>query len=98
MPSNSGEKVTLGITSLLSTMVFLMLVAEHLPPTADALPLIGSFQLLFKIFLLSIQILGVYYGVTIFIVSLETALTVLTVSIMMNSSNLITRFDVLVEH
>lgn len=30
-----------GITSLLSTTVFLMLVSEHLPPTADALPLIG---------------------------------------------------------
>jgi nicotinic acetylcholine receptor, invertebrate len=41
MSSDSGEKVTLGITSLLSTTVFLMLVSEHLPPTADALPLIG---------------------------------------------------------
>uniref|UniRef100_A0A1I8B8W7 Neur_chan_memb domain-containing protein n=1 Tax=Meloidogyne hapla TaxID=6305 RepID=A0A1I8B8W7_MELHA len=40
MSSDSGEKVTLGITSLLSTTVFLMLVSEHLPPTADALPLI----------------------------------------------------------
>ncbi|VDM49644.1 unnamed protein product [Toxocara canis] len=63
MPSDSGEKVTLGITSLLSTTVFLMLVAEGMPPTSEALPLIG-----------------IYYGVTIFIVSLATAMTVFTVS------------------
>lgn len=43
MPSDSGEKVTLGITSLLSTTVFLMLVAESMPPTSDALPLIGLY-------------------------------------------------------
>uniref|UniRef100_A0A1I8A7Z9 Neur_chan_memb domain-containing protein n=1 Tax=Steinernema glaseri TaxID=37863 RepID=A0A1I8A7Z9_9BILA len=54
MPSDSGEKVTLGITSLLSTTVFLML----------ALPLIG-----------------IYYGVTIFIVSLATAMTVFTLNV-----------------
>uniref|UniRef100_A0A9J2Q9U4 Neurotransmitter-gated ion-channel ligand-binding domain-containing protein n=1 Tax=Ascaris lumbricoides TaxID=6252 RepID=A0A9J2Q9U4_ASCLU len=42
MPSDSGEKVTLGITSLLSTTVFLMLVAEGMPPTSEALPLIGE--------------------------------------------------------
>ncbi|CAJ0578672.1 unnamed protein product, partial [Mesorhabditis spiculigera] len=64
MPSDSGEKVTLGITSLLSTTVFLMLVAEGMPPTAEALPLIG-----------------IYYGVTIFLVSLATAMTVLTLNI-----------------
>lgn len=41
-----------------------MLVADSMPPTSDALPLIG-----------------LYYGVTIFIVSLATALTVFTVSL-----------------
>ncbi|TKR57608.1 hypothetical protein L596_030288 [Steinernema carpocapsae] len=64
MPSDSGEKVTLGITSLLSTTVFLMLVAEGMPPTSEALPLIG-----------------IYYGVTIFIVSLATAMTVFTLNV-----------------
>ncbi|CAJ0943318.1 unnamed protein product, partial [Mesorhabditis belari] len=64
MPSDSGEKVTLGITSLLSTTVFLMLVAEGMPPTAEALPLIG-----------------IYYGVTIFLVSLATAMTVFTLNV-----------------
>ncbi|VDL77567.1 unnamed protein product [Nippostrongylus brasiliensis] len=64
MPSDSGEKVTLGITSLLSTTVFLMLVAEGMPPTSEALPLIG-----------------IYYGVTIFLVALATAMTVLTLNV-----------------
>uniref|UniRef100_A0A158PHK9 Neur_chan_memb domain-containing protein n=1 Tax=Angiostrongylus costaricensis TaxID=334426 RepID=A0A158PHK9_ANGCS len=64
MPSDSGEKVTLGITSLLSTTVFLMLVAEGMPPTSEALPLIG-----------------IYYIVTIFLVSLATAMTVFTLNI-----------------
>ncbi|CAI4231441.1 unnamed protein product [Auanema sp. JU1783] len=64
MPSDSGEKVTLGITSLLSTTVFLMLVAEGMPPTSEALPLIG-----------------IYYGVTIVLVSLATAMTVFTLNV-----------------
>ncbi|CAI2349584.1 unnamed protein product [Caenorhabditis sp. 36 PRJEB53466] len=64
MPTDSGEKVTLGITSLLSTTVFLMLVAEGMPPTSEALPLIG-----------------IYYGVTIMLVALATAMTVFTVNI-----------------
>lgn len=38
MPADSGEKVTLGITTLLSVTVFLMLVAESMPPTSDTLP------------------------------------------------------------
>lgn len=42
MPSDSGEKVTLGITTLLSMTVFLMLVAESMPPTSESLPLIGK--------------------------------------------------------
>ena len=41
IPSDSGEKVTMGITTLLSMTVFLMLVTESMPPTSDVLPLIG---------------------------------------------------------
>lgn len=42
IPSNSGEKVSMGITTLLSMTVFLMLVAENMPPTSDVLPLVGK--------------------------------------------------------
>jgi len=42
VPCESGEKVTMGITTLLSMTVFLMLVAENMPPTSDVLPLVGT--------------------------------------------------------
>jgi hypothetical protein len=42
MPSDSGEKVTLGITTLLSMTVFLMVIGESMPPTSEKLPLIGN--------------------------------------------------------
>ena len=45
IPSDSGEKVTMGITTLLSMTVFLMLVAENMPPTSDVLPLVGKWSL-----------------------------------------------------
>ncbi|KAF6016889.1 lgc-4 [Bugula neritina] len=64
IPSDSGEKVAMGITTLLSMTVFLMLVTEAMPPTADSLPLIG-----------------VYYFITMGIVSLATGLTVCTLNI-----------------
>ena len=41
MPSDSGEKISMGITTLLSMTVFLMIVADKMPPTSDDLPLIG---------------------------------------------------------
>lgn len=42
MPSESGEKVSMGITTLLSMTVFLMIVADSLPPSSDVVPLIGK--------------------------------------------------------
>jgi nicotinic acetylcholine receptor, invertebrate len=42
IPSDSGEKVSMGITTLLSMTVFLMLVSENMPPTSDVLPLVGK--------------------------------------------------------
>ena len=48
VPSDSGEKVTMGITTLLSMTVFLMLVAESMPPTSSVLPLLGELSLFRK--------------------------------------------------
>ena len=42
VPSESGEKVTLGISALLSMTVFLMTIRESLPPT-EKTPLISKF-------------------------------------------------------
>ena len=49
VPSESGEKVTLGISALLSMTVFLMTIRESLPPT-EKTPLISkSIQLIIQI-------------------------------------------------
>ncbi|CAG7829991.1 unnamed protein product [Allacma fusca] len=63
VPSDSGEKVTLGISALLSMTVFLMTIRESLPPT-EKTPLIG-----------------VYYGVSICIVTFASAMAVVTLNI-----------------
>ena len=64
LPPGSTDKVHIGITTLLSITVFLMLVAESMPPTSEQLPL-----------------LGIYYAVTIGIVSLSTSMSVITLNI-----------------
>ena len=37
-------KVTLGITVLLSYSVFMLLIADNMPPTSEFFPLIGQLQ------------------------------------------------------
>ncbi|XP_072304114.1 cholinergic receptor, nicotinic, alpha 11 [Eucyclogobius newberryi] len=43
LPADSGEKISLGITVLLSLTVFMLLVAEIMPATSDSVPLIGQY-------------------------------------------------------
>uniref|UniRef100_A0A2S2QPY4 Acetylcholine receptor subunit alpha-type acr-16 n=1 Tax=Sipha flava TaxID=143950 RepID=A0A2S2QPY4_9HEMI len=43
LPPDCGEKLTLEITILLSLTVFLNLVAESMPTTSEAVPLIGTY-------------------------------------------------------
>ncbi len=64
LPPGSSEKVGIGITTLLSITVFLMVAAESMPPTSEQLPL-----------------LGIYYAITIVIVTLSTTLAVITLII-----------------
>ncbi|CAF1557690.1 unnamed protein product [Adineta ricciae] len=40
LPSDSGEKITLGITVLLAFSVFMLLIAESMPATSEMVPLI----------------------------------------------------------
>ena len=42
LPPESGEKISLGITVLLSLCVFLLMVSERMPATSETIPLIGE--------------------------------------------------------
>ncbi|XP_077997847.1 neuronal acetylcholine receptor subunit alpha-10-like [Glandiceps talaboti] len=56
LPTESGEKVSLAITILLSLTVFLLLFAESMPPS-DVIPIIGQFYA-GALFLVSMSLLA----------------------------------------
>ncbi|CAF3536330.1 unnamed protein product [Rotaria socialis] len=56
LPSDSGEKVTLCISILVSLTVFILLLAELIPPTSLVVPLIGKY-VLFTMILVTLSIL-----------------------------------------
>ncbi|XP_072169228.1 acetylcholine receptor subunit alpha-type unc-38-like [Diadema setosum] len=43
LPGESGEKIALNVTILLSLNVFMLLSAEMMPPSSDSIPVIGQF-------------------------------------------------------
>ena len=51
LPPESGEKVSLEVTVLLSLAVFLLIVSEQLPASSDNFPYIGN-DLLFQTYIL----------------------------------------------
>lgn len=55
LPSDSGEKVTLSISILIALTVFFLLLAEIIPPTSLAIPLLGKY-LLFTMILVTLSI------------------------------------------
>lgn len=48
IPPDSGEKVSMGVTTLLSMTVFLMVIADKMPPNSDSVPLIGMLLIFFS--------------------------------------------------
>ncbi|CAG0894178.1 unnamed protein product [Darwinula stevensoni] len=55
LPADSGEKVSLCISILVSLTVFFLLLAEIIPPTSLAVPLLGKY-LLFTMILVTLSI------------------------------------------
>lgn len=43
LPPESGEKLTLGVTILLSMSVFMLQLTDILPPTSESVSIIGKF-------------------------------------------------------
>jgi hypothetical protein len=86
IPADRGEKTSVGVTTLLSMTVFLMVIADSMPPNSDSVPLIGKLNLdfisinplEFYIFILSQA--SFYFG-SMLVISLATAGTVFTLHI-----------------
>ncbi len=44
VPCESSEKVSISVTTLLSMVVFLMILVENMPPNSDNLPMLGKWS------------------------------------------------------
>uniref|UniRef100_X2B6Z0 Neurotransmitter-gated ion-channel ligand-binding domain-containing protein n=1 Tax=Capitella teleta TaxID=283909 RepID=X2B6Z0_CAPTE len=79
LPPDAGEKITLGITVLLSYSVFMLLVADSMPATSEFVPLIGR-AILKALFLQqcneSIMICRIYLTLSMAMTSISVILTV----------------------
>uniref|UniRef100_A0A1I8GWB3 Neur_chan_LBD domain-containing protein n=1 Tax=Macrostomum lignano TaxID=282301 RepID=A0A1I8GWB3_9PLAT len=92
LPPDAGEKISLGVTILLSLIMFLLLVADAMPQTSESLPLIGVTILLsLTVFLMtvgeampatsdSVPVIGMYFACTMIMCSLSVVFTVIVLN------------------
>uniref|UniRef100_A0A0N4ZMR7 Neur_chan_LBD domain-containing protein n=1 Tax=Parastrongyloides trichosuri TaxID=131310 RepID=A0A0N4ZMR7_PARTI len=78
LPPDSGEKLNLCVTIFMSLCVFMLMVAEAMPQTSDALPLIGS--LFIRQIIIIILFLAVYFTCIMFEVGASVIFTVVALN------------------
>ncbi|KAG8432467.1 hypothetical protein GDO86_016927 [Hymenochirus boettgeri] len=59
LPTDSGEKITLSVSVLLSLVVFLLVIVELIPSTSSAVPLIAKYMLFTMVFVIASIIITV---------------------------------------
>ncbi|XP_064595885.1 neuronal acetylcholine receptor subunit alpha-10-like [Liolophura sinensis] len=74
LPAESGEKISLNVTILLGLTVFLLLVAEIMPPQSEVIPVIG----MGIVFLVTSW---KFLGLCIFVTSLSTTMSVVVLNL-----------------
>uniref|UniRef100_A0A1I8HTP0 Neuronal acetylcholine receptor subunit alpha-7 n=1 Tax=Macrostomum lignano TaxID=282301 RepID=A0A1I8HTP0_9PLAT len=74
LPPDAGEKISLGVTILLSLTMFLLLVADAMPQTSEALPLIEVVEIF------SGKLSGMYFACTMIMCSLSVVFTVIVLN------------------
>ena len=80
MPPDTGEKVTTCITTMLSMGVYLKTITEIIPPTSEAVPLIGE-DLGRELKSTKRLSAGVYYVVSLMIVCAATVMNAITLNL-----------------
>ncbi|XP_046571055.1 neuronal acetylcholine receptor subunit alpha-10-like isoform X5 [Haliotis rubra] len=65
VPNESGEKISIGITSLLAMIALLLVISTFLPPTSLAIPLIGRY------FAINIVIVSLSIGLAVFTMNIH---------------------------
>ncbi|XP_067650432.1 neuronal acetylcholine receptor subunit alpha-7-like [Haliotis asinina] len=65
VPIGSGEKISIGITSLLSMIALLLVISTLLPPTSLAIPLIGWY------YAINMVIVSLSIGLTVFTLNIH---------------------------
>jgi nicotinic acetylcholine receptor len=92
LPTESGEKVSLGLTVLLAFSVFMLLIAEAMPATSDSVPLIGKLSFLEKQNISSkfsfSFLLGIYFTLVMSLTSLSVLLAVVLLNVHLYGSAL----------
>jgi hypothetical protein len=78
MPPETGEKINMLTTVLITVCTVSESITESIPPSSEAVPLIGIKNFLKECYN---QILGMYYLASLFIVCMATAVNVITLKI-----------------